>query len=325
MAGIYQGPLSWIFSTDDEGHRDYRLTSQVKCTRGDGPLTIYTTPGLPAIGSIWSYGGDIDAWAFCTPKVEVDLYKHEEGKDGAWNLYKVTNHFSSKPKGKRCQDTTIDDPLMEAPTISGDFSLQSKVARYDKDGYLLMSSSLEPIEGPEAEFDEVSPGVQIGINYLTISLYALSQAINTVNASPLWGLPARCIRLVGAPWERKLYGRCCYYYTVNYKFQASVAYDKGGNVMSGWDREILDIGTKALSGYLDKNTGAWVTVNVAGSAPDPTNPNHFVDYTDLNGKHTKVWLNGAGIPVDTMDDAGTWIFKKYHESNFLSLGIPTAW
>jgi hypothetical protein len=37
-----------------------------------------------------------------------------------------------------------------------------------------------------------------------------------------------------------------------------------------------------------------------------------------------VILNGSGVPITTIADAGSVDIEYYTESNFLSLGIPTS-
>lgn len=106
----------------------------------------------------------------------------------------------------------------------------------------------------------------------------------------------------------------------------------GDSIQSGFDRDILDEGTKVLNGHWDAATGGWVLDNINGVAPDPENPAHFVRFQDRNGNTARVILNGAGLPAEvsigtgsaTPTTIGSIYVEKYDEANFLLLGIPTV-
>lgn len=108
----------------------------------------------------------------------------------------------------------------------------------------------------------------------------------------------------------------------------------GGAVLSGWDRDLLDEGTKVLCGRWDEN-GAWQDVPIGtdfGSPimPDPDNPADFIQFQDRQGNVTRVVLNGEGRPANSSFGTGTGNtgepgnihVEKYYESDFLALGIP---
>lgn len=90
----------------------------------------------------------------------------------------------------------------------------------------------------------------------------------------------------------------------------------------------------------DVNRGA-PSSNTTGFLPDPTNPAHFIRFTDMNGNVTRVILNGAGLPATVGIALGTGTgtgpidnipgyspgnihVQAYGESDFLLLGIPTV-
>lgn len=321
-ASVHGGPLTWELTQDDEGHREYHISHLVVTNYGDGPLTVLTASGLPAVGSYWAFGNEIDTWAYCLPKCNVRFYKRQD-EDGKHQWYRVDQTFSTKPRNDRCQDQSIEDPLMEPPRLSGSFQHYQKEAMKDRFDNLLINSSHELIRGAAIEFDESRPEIHIEINYLTLDLALLCSYMETVNASPLWGLPARCIKLSDAPWERKVYGKCCYYYTVSYNFQINAVLDENDTLVSGFDRKIVDSGLKALSGHLDPTSGSWTLDNIGGVAPDPDNPNHFVQYKDLNGENTRVLLDGTGKPLVDTSNPYYWDIEKFPNANFLLLGIPT--
>lgn len=113
---------------------------------------------------------------------------------------------------------------------------------------------------------------------------------------------------------------------------ATFALTFGEVVVSGWDRDLLDEGTKVLNGYWHRD-GTWhdMAVDEFGDIPaDPSDPSHFIVYRDRNGNPTRVILNGHGVPIDvghhtsgTADDyPGNIHVEKYPQDDLTLLGIP---
>ncbi len=325
MAGVIikpdgvAGHRAWGLDRDDEGHRTYKISHQVQALTTDGPQVVMNTPGLPVIGSIWSFDNDLDSWAFCWPNMKVTPRLPKE-KGRIWDVEQL---FSTKPL-KRCQDTNIEDPLLEPDRISGSFIKFTEEAVRDKDNNFIMSSSNEQLRGPGVEFDKNRPTVRIEQNVAILGLDVFSPMIDTLNNAPLWGLSARKIKLSNVSWERILFGVCNFYYVRLLEFDIN---------FNTFDRNLLDEGTKVLQGQWDENDN-WKLKKAGGAEPDPTNPSHFTRYKDKHGENARSILDGAGRPVNTkvinaLDDGfvntggPTTIFvQKYTESNFLTLGIP---
>lgn len=288
------GPLSWSLDANEEGHRDYKLRWLCLATSADdGPFTVLQASGLPTIGSAWSIGNDSDPWAFCWPN-----WKVTQIIDGEQNLHWVVEQpFSTRPL-RRCQTTTIGDPLSEPAKISGSFLNYTEEATTDYLGNPLVSSSWEQLRGPLVERDACRATVNIGLNVLTLPLAGYTAMMNTLNDATLWGLAARCVKLSGVTFERNLYGTCSYYYTINYAFDID---------FNTHDRELLDEGTRVLVG--------------SGTL---SNPLHFVAYKDLTGENSRVILDGAGNAWNGVGSPGTFLNQKYAESNLLLLGIPAS-
>lgn len=301
MSASMQGVINWDGSRDDEGHRIYKLKSLVKTTdSGDGPNIVMFASGLPAVGTSWAYGNGSDAWAFCLPNMTVQRHPTlKQGERGKWWI--VDQTFSTKPL-KRCQDTSIENPLAEPPKLSGSFARYKERLEKRLDGTLILSSSHEQIQGLEKDANR--PSVVIEMNYPSLGLSTFAPMINTVNSTPMWGLPAKRVMLVQAAWTRNVYGTCGYYYTVRYEFE--VRYD--GFIIT----DIADCGFKAY-------------VNKTGNSR--SNPQHFEVWKGPYGENTptKVLLNGNG---DVLTDPTTPFFIDDVEwattSNFFTLGIPAS-
>lgn len=296
-ATLIDGQRKWSSNRDEkEGHRSYNILHVVKTTTPlDGPATVMQTPGLPTIGSTWNFDNDIDVWAFCTPFMKVTPLQEKEGDKV--KFWKVEQKFTTARNNQRCQDATIENPLLEPQRVSGSFIKYTEEAVTDKDGGPITNSSHELIRGPHVEFDKSRPTVQIGQNVLNLGLATFSDMVNKVNSVPMWGLPVRTVKLSSVSWTRNVYGVCFFYYTRDFEFDI---------IYETFDRTILDEGTKALNGEFDQATGAWTLININGVAPDPGNPDHFNRIKDRRFENIRVPLKD-GIPggsETTTIDAG---------------------
>jgi hypothetical protein len=393
---VRDGQRTWSGTRDEEGHREYSITHLVKADPTDGPSNVMVTAGLPLPGSVWSFDADLDVWAFCHPNMDVVPSQEKLGDPGYW--WDVKQKFSTKPM-KRCNMTTIEDPLMEPQKVSGSFCRYTKEAIIDRLGRSLRNSSHEMFHGPQVEFDDDRPCVRIEQNVLNLDLPLLTQLRNTLNDAPLWGLSERMIKFRPATWERKLYGTCTFYYTRVLEFDIN---------FDTFDKKIVDRGTRCLLGHWGAGTGAgctvdittnaqgeitnavlntggggyaengiiqltvaspgtggvvncqtsstgvvtlvinvgyhgsgypasatttavatvsgsrWIVDKIDGSPPSINNPQHFMQYKDVNGENTKTMLNGGGAPLREGDLPVYFPLEYYFSSNFLLLGVPLS-
>lgn len=299
MAAISLGPISWDGGRDDEGYREYSMTSRVRAEKGDGPAAVMQASGLPAIGSTWCPEPDItdvDIWAFCTPYMRVERLESEEDGEGLY--YTVEQKFSTRP-WIRCQDDPVANPLLEPAKFSGSYTNMLREATTDKDGNLLLMSSLERMRGPEVEVEAGWPTVVVSLNYATLDVADLGEMRGTLNSTTMWGLSARKIRLKDATWERNFYGTCQKYFTVTYTFEVSY---------TTWNRLIVDEGTR----YLYK------------SGVDATVFSNYIKARDAFDEPTTVLLNGSGRPATNA--ASVFVHNKAleNETNFLLYSIPAT-
>jgi hypothetical protein len=241
--------------------------------------------------------------------MRVRRHDSREDQPGYWWL--VSQQFSTRPR-TRCQDESIEDPLLEPDDISGTFVKYLEEKMKDKDGNPILTSSHELVRGPQVEFDSNRPTVRISQNVASLGLSTFTEMVDTVNDATLWGLEKRKIKLSNVSWERLLYGTCDYYYKRAFDFDIN---------FKTFDRDVVDQGTKALGyWYVNEVTGIneWVT---AGDANDPKD---FNRYQDKHGNYTTVLLNGSGAPLSSGADPVTFEVAYYEESNFEELGIPTS-
>lgn len=318
-AAVWGGPIKIEGDRDDEGHRTYKISHLIKVSSySDGPATVMSATGLPNTGSFFSFGNDTDIWAFCLPSLKIRPYERDGGEPGEW--WTAEQIFTTRPIN-RCQDESIEDPLLEPAKVSGSFSRYSREITRDRDGNRIETSSFEPIRGQAVEFDSHTATVRIEKNFSSLGLETFVEYMNSLNDAPLWGLSAGKVKLSNVTWSRNYYGTCSVYYTRTYDFDID---------FRGFDRRVPDEGTKVLSGQWNPSSGEWELINIAGSAPDPTNPSHFIQYKDRNGENAPVMLNGAGLPAETSvgtgstGDIGEIEIKGYELNNLLQLGIPTS-
>lgn len=325
MPTIRPGHTTWSMVRDTEGYREYKITYFVDCLSTEGPALALQTPGLPRVGSPWVIDNDLDLWVWCRPNCTVTPEVTDEPNTG----FALEFTFSNKPPepGKqRCQDTTIENPLLEPNKISGGFSDINREATEDYLGNPLLTSSFERLRGPQVEFDDGNPNVLIEQNVYPLGIETFAPMIKTVNSAPLWGHSARCVKLNKVTWEEKYLGSCTKYFTRKLEFEIDP---------NTFDRDVLDEGTKVLNGYWEPTSGYWVLRDINGSTPNYLNPSHYIKAVDYQGNPMKIVLNGRGVPADAVvqgtgalgtgtyeTDPGYIHVAKYGESDFLVLGIP---
>lgn len=318
MAATLIGALDWWMNRDEEGHRDYGILWLVRTGAwNEGPAFVLNTPGLPAVGSTWVHGLDYDTWAFCSPEATIKRYNAPEGERHVY--WSLEQNYSTRPRF-RCQQSLIEDPLMEPPQLSGSHIKEVEESDIDKDGKLIESSSHEPFQGKEIEWDRNRPTINISMNFPTLYNDIWSPMIDTLNDAELWGYEPRCVKLSDVTWQRKVYEVCNYYYTVNLTFEI--------DAVRTFDRELVDQGNMVLLGHSQQ------TLYRTPLDPDAYDPStgltykedikNFEQFKDINGENVRVLLDGKGRPLAAGEDPFKITFKKYSESNFLLLGIPTV-
>ncbi len=303
---LINGARTWSGKQDRDGYREYTLVSLVQCASTDGPANAMQTPGLPEPGSQWTIDDDNDDWAFC--KLDMDVQPQLKNEPN--EFFEVTQTFSTKGDEKRCKDEPVDDPLLEPQKVSGSFQKYQEEATTDRFNFPITNSSHEQIRGPQNEWDANRLTIKVEQNVPDLQLLELYQAVDTLNDDVLWGLPARCWKLSAAPWERKFHGQCQVYYTRTLEFDSRIEVNPDtGEVTSGWDRDLLDEGTKVLRGRwdTDPDSPTFKEYLVADDLLDGSglllpgvvdNPANFIRFVDFYGNPAKTLLDGQGRPYN---------------------------
>lgn len=288
---------------DVEGYVEIKVKYLVKLDDGEGPMSALDCPGLPIVGSSYQFKNESNAWATLLPTASVSPHGRA---DRPYTHMIVEMTYSTKPpspdKG-RCNDTPIEDPLLEPNKLSGSFTRYQEEATTDRFSNPIRTSSHEIIRGNQVEFDKNRSSLKIEQNVADLQYGTMAAMIDTLNDTPMWGLPERCWKMAPPSWERKFYQRCRIYITRILTFESSVHIDEeSGIVSSGWDRDLLDEGTKVLNGHWGiaargEVEKVWYTDFVNGRPPDPRDPNHFIKATGTDGQPCKLILNGGGLPA----------------------------
>ena len=204
---------------EESGHRTYSATYKVAHDEDDGPYTILSATGLPAIGDYWVHdrGTETDTYARRNPYAKIKAVVTGEKTD----ISHVEIKFSTKPF-KRCQDVQIGNPLLEPAKVSGTFSEQTQKAIFDRHWNAIRSSAMTPYDDIEAESSY--PTVEISVNVASSPVALITSKLHRLNDSTLWGLPAGCVKFSSASWERLYYGVCSYYYNLKMGFKVRFPY-----------------------------------------------------------------------------------------------------
>lgn len=319
MTAYLQGLKNQSFQRDDEGHRTYEMMWHYRTDDYlDGPETVLQMVNtLHPVGSAYLEGNDYDPWAFRTP--ELSIAPHRDIKEGDpiadWI---VTSKFTTKPMF-RCNDTTIDNPLLEPVSISGDFVHVSREQKTDKTGKPLLHVNFEPMIGPEVEEKISFPAITLAFNSATLPISIINLLINKVNDAPLWGLPKRCVRFTDCKWERILYGVCFYYFKMTYTFETN---------FETFDKLIPAVGYKTrLAGSLPGFPGSFaVQKDVLGENEGSVILNVFGDLADPAKTPLIVDASGNIENPTTGDPLGPLMQRREiaKEGNLLLLGIPST-
>lgn len=293
MPQVIPGQLVWWGERDSEGHRIYHVKWLIRAFNTDGPANVMQSGGLYQPGDVWAIDNDVDIYAWCRPDMTVRLHQHNEGEPHIW--WTAEQLFSTKPpsfNSQRCNDTQIEDPILEPPKISIGFNKVTEEITHDRFGVAITSSSWEQLRGPQLEFEFSFPTIRIEQNVATFfQAYTLpALMIDTVNIDTIWGLSRRTARLANFTAEKLYYGQCYAYYKRVLEFETNP---------NTFDRDLLDEGNKVLFGEWSAE-GFWDVLDINGVPANPYNPSHFDKAKDRSGNPIKVVLNGKGVPASVM-------------------------
>lgn len=80
--------------------------------------------------------------------------------------------------------------------------------------------------------------------------------------------------------------------------------------------------TAGLKSTIQRGNWVLLRLNGNGDVPDPDNPQHFDRMGDIKAQNARFILDGKGIPINDMEDAGEIAIDYYASGNLYLLGIP---
>lgn len=289
LAREIKSSMQW----DPDHNRSYvSIYEVITDDKEDGPITALNAPGIPPYRSQYSWGNDLDNWAFANDAT-ADLRNVDETR----KLWTVTVNFSTRPSF-RCGDTKIENPLSEPIRLGGSFMQFTRPATTDRNGNAIINSVSEPFI-PSIEIDDSRKVLTIQKNTAAISLSNWANYSDTVNSGSLWGLSARMVKLNQWRWTVQYWGTCFAYISNEWEFHINYQL---------WNHKPLDAGFRHLP---------------AGAS----RPNYetIMDSKD-QPRHQPTPLNGSGVIVD-LAGGGTpyyWTFEIYAERDFTVIGVPAV-
>lgn len=339
MACVSKGPIEATLASDEEGYDTITVKFKVQGIPGqDGPGNAKTASGLPLAGEYWGkpssgaaiFSGESHTGLWCRPSVSVEPHP-ETRPDTKPSLWIVTKVFSNKPTRDgqgRCPGEERGDPWNEKQKITRDHSEEREEASRDRFGKRILTSSLEPVHGPNNEWGVTRTTIRIEQNVIDPQFPLIELMKDSVNAYELWGFPPRTIRFRPGGEVQKFCmsgGVCVPYWTRTLLFELRYrryngAFAEPADTGTGieltavpqgdyetWDRDVWDEGTRVLRGRWTNAAGQtgtgtsnrshWQNLPINGEDPDPSNPHHFIKFKDWNGENTKTLLDGFGNPA----------------------------
>ena len=279
-------------------HREYTSIYEVITNDlDDGPITATAATGIPAYGSSYSWGNDVDAWAFAI-SANADI-RDEKTTSRVW---RVTINHSTQPR-LRCADTQRDNPLDEPPILSGSFVQFTKPAEKDRNGDPVTNVNDEPFI-PAPEINDSRDSLIIDVNTATIDLSQRAEAKDKVNSGAVWGLGARQVLLKQWSWRVMSYGVCNQF--VNHRYEFEINGEK-------WNTKLHNVGYRRINPAATGAEDKYITIMDARDQP-----RHLPTPLTLTGAIND--LAGGGTPVYLKNPDG---FELYEEYDLTSLpGIP---
>jgi len=282
-----------------------------------GPYWIYSQhiTGLPWLShptlQNWDYEGITDTGVVLLPPYKIQPFGQKEGERVEY--YTVECKFSNVITEYKAGTGGSSSPD-SYPKFSGGFVQDRIEAQKDYLGHRILSSSLEAVKGPAVEFDFNRPIVSIeqiaSEAFMTggdpPNLFLICRLQNRVNGQELWGLDERTIKINNCTWDQMYYlGQPVYH--LRWEFEVAYNYmDTDTSNPQTWDRtDIVDEGTKMVSGHWTKSGNDWVYTEDDGIpvAPFyPTEQSQFIRARDPHGELMHVLLDGGGRMIDDEDD-----------------------
>ncbi len=256
----------------DKGASFTRKKRVIVSDPADGPIVVFSAPGVAAIGEFYATGNESHPFAFCKNR-------EAERMGTTWNYWEVTETFETLTSDQANQQQGHENPLLEIPDIRirhekfqepVTFLYDSGTGQID-----MVTTTAEEKLSPAPMRDNTRIVLTIARNEIITAnpINTILGYMDTLNVAEFWGQPARYVKFDGIDVERvtkiNTLGEQLIYLRVTYTF----------HIRSDWDKRFL-------------NAGTYYLINPAGDKRDPKNRKSFV--------------SASGTPyVGLLDDDGT--------------------
>lgn len=209
-----------LFSTklgfDDELNRTYTNVYIIVADRSESLIDVSGASGLPTYGSSWTDGTNSDAWAFART-FDFDAINPDVKSSGDRIKYTATVGYTTK-HGDRDPNDNKENPLNNAPVLSGSFIGEQQIVLQDADGEDVVSSTGRPL-GSTLKKATDADSFSIQFNSATLDLSQRSRMTGKVNSTQIWGLPRRNLKLIQWDWKKEYAGTGFAYISNTLEFQ----------------------------------------------------------------------------------------------------------
>lgn len=308
MAATLLGLYDWYGNGADDGNLDLTAVWRVVTSSYlDGPVVAASAPGIPPNGSSWNIGNDAFAFARCLPGWRVTRSDRADGSPTKHWIIEQT--YSTRPINPAQKGT---NPLTMDPAVSGSFQQHRREATYDRYGDRLESSSFEPLQGEARQRNYHTAQVTISLNVASLDLGLYSEAMNSVNDSSLWGMPARHIQVSAFGWTEELYGDSKYY-KVTLGFEVD---------FEGIDKSVINGGVMR---FPERLYSLRNLIEPGQTVANKRRPRLYEANTDGKGNvGVYAMLTLDGNPVNDDSEVVEKTVEHYPSFNLLLLGIPSS-
>lgn len=226
MAQVFQinigHPKSTQLSVDAEYHRKYTSEYQIYTARFEDPYTTKGMEALPQYGDTYDWYGFVDTWAFCR---DITVTRKAEIKDQTTNdirtLWTVRVVHDSKPTGGSNDFQGRNNPLNDPIVVSGGFGVFKREVTRDRFLDDIVNAVGDPYDSPKAEVDAAVDTLSMSYNTSTIDLGLRANLIGKVNATVMWGLERRRVKLTQWNYSVQRAGPDFEYIKHDFEFQVS--------------------------------------------------------------------------------------------------------
>ncbi len=281
-----------------QGEREYVTTYRVVTDSGlDGPVTSRDAPGIPQIGSTYTFGGDFDTGAYAS-----SYTSSLQSEDESYRVWQVDVNYTTAGS-RRCDTDFENNPLLRKPVITLDGIRYEGLTEVDKDDNPITNTAGTVRPLPR---DYTRQILRITKFQPSIDTAQLREFTDSLNDSDFFGLTSEMWKM-SFPRIEELYQNCTAYYRVSYEFETRGETE--------WTDLPIDKGPDEIVEFL----GEFAKVKATDDYGQPVGE---VLLNGINGKRLDEVALGLGttVPQYVPD-----VIRIYPTKDWTQLNIPQDW